>query len=175
MLTLIGGYLLIFIARVADVSMATMRMLLLVRGKRFYAAGIGLFEVTIYVEALKYVVDRLNNPVSLVFYALGFATGNIVGSLIEEKVALGYLAMQIITMNDPLKLAEALRNSGFGVTITDGRGREGVHPILNLSFPRRQLNEIEQIVHGWDPEAFVVTHEIRNAYGGFCRYWRKGK
>ncbi|BCV20436.1 DUF2179 domain-containing protein [Moorella sp. Hama-1] len=175
MLVLLGGYLLIFLSRVTDVSLATLRMLLLVRGKRFYAAGIGLFEVTIYVVALKYVVDRLSDPVSLAFYALGFATGNVVGSLIEEKVALGQLTMQIISLAAPLQLAEALRAAGFGVTITEGTGRDGPHPILNLTLPRRQLNEIQQLIREWDPAAFVAIHELRTAYGGFCRYWRKGK
>lgn len=175
MLALIGGYFLIFLARVADVSMATMRMLLLVRGKRFYAAGIGIFEVTIYVVALKYVVDRLSDPVSLICYALGFATGNIVGSFIEEKVALGQVTVQVITLREPLQLAEALRTAGFGVTVTEGQGRDGSHPILNLSFPRKQLGVVQQMVNDWDVNAFVVVHEARTTHGGFCHYRRKGK
>ncbi|GEA16371.1 MAG: hypothetical protein PWR22_312 [Moorella sp. (in: firmicutes)] len=175
MLALVGGYFLIFLARVTDVSMATLRMLLLVRGKRFYAAGIGFFEVSIFVVTLKYVVDRLNDPASLVFYAMGFATGNIVGSLIEEKVALGQVTAQVITLHNPLELAGTLRAAGFGVTVTEGQGRDGCHPILNLSFPRRQLNVIQQMVNKWDPEAFVVVHEVRTTYGGFCHYRRKGK
>lgn len=85
MIPLVVGYVLIFLARVTDVSLATLRMLLLVRGKRLLAASIGLFEVTIFVIVLKYVVDRLTDPFSVAAYALGFATGNIVGSLIEEK------------------------------------------------------------------------------------------
>ncbi len=175
MLALVGGYFLIFLARVTDVSMATLRMLLLVRGKRFYAAGIGIFEVTIYVIALKYVVDRLNDPVSLIFYALGFATGNIVGSFIEEKVALGQVTVQIITLKDPMELAENLRAAGFGVTVTEGQGRDGSHPILNLGFPRKQLNIVRDMVKAWDPNAFVVVLEARTTYGGFCHYRRKGK
>ncbi|MDN5344569.1 MAG: hypothetical protein PWQ18_680 [Clostridia bacterium] len=175
MLALVGGYFLIFLARVSDVSLATLRMLFLVRGKRFYAAGIGLFEVTIYVVALKFVVDRLSDPFSLASYALGFATGNIIGSLIEEKIALGQLTVQIITLRSPLELAQELRTAGFGVTITEGQGREGCHPILNLSIPRRQVGEIQRVVDGWDPGAFVVIHEARTAYGGFYPYRRKGK
>jgi len=174
-LALLGGYFIIFMARVVDVSMATLRMLLLVRGKRFYAATIGLFEVTIYVVTLKYVVDRLNDPASLIFYALGFATGNIVGSMIEEKMAMGQLTAQVITLRSPLELADTLRNKGFGVTITEGQGREGYHPILNLSFPRRLLNEMQSVVNQWDQNAFVVIHEVKTACGGFYPYQRKGK
>ncbi|MBC7325917.1 MAG: DUF2179 domain-containing protein [Moorella sp. (in: Bacteria)] len=175
MLALAGGYFLVFLARVTDVSLATLRMLLLVRGKRFYAAAIGLFEVTIYVVTLKYVVDRLGDPASLLFYALGFASGNIVGSLIEEKVALGQVTVQVITLKSPLELADTLRTAGFGVTITEGQGREGSHPILNLSFPRRQLAEMKQIVNQWDAGAFVVIQEVRTTYGGFYRNRRMGK
>ncbi|MGI9951516.1 DUF2179 domain-containing protein [Moorellaceae bacterium AZ2] len=171
----LGGYLLMFLARVTDVSLATLRLLFLVRGKRFYAAGIGLFEVSIYIIALKYVMERLNDPVSLVFYALGFATGNVVGSMIEEKVALGQVTVQVITLRHPLELAENFRATGYGVTVTEGYGREGVHLILNLSLPRRRLTEVQEQVREWDPQAFMVINEVRSVYGGFCRSMRKGK
>lgn len=175
MLPLVAGYFLIFLARVTDVSLGTLRVLLLVRGRRFFAASVGLFEVSIYVLALKYVVDRLDNPLSLVVYALGFATGNVVGSIIDEKVALGQVMAQVITLKEPLGLATFLRESGFGVTITEGQGREGSHPILNLGLPRKQLKSLHQMVKDWDPGAFVVVQEARSIYGGFCSNGRKGK
>lgn len=175
MWAVLGGYFIMFLARVTDVSMATLRMLLIVRGKRFYAAGIGLFEVTIYVATLKYVMERLSDPVSIFFYALGFATGNLVGSFIEEKVALGQVTVQVITLHNPLELAEALRTAGYGVTVTEGYGLEGVHLILNLSLPRKRLPELQEQVKCWDPQAFVVIQEVRTIYGGFCSYTRKGK
>lgn len=89
MLSFVGGYLFIFLARVVDVSLATMRTLMLVRGKGLIAACIGFFEVMIYITALNKVVSGLDNPANLVVYALGFATGNFMGSYIEEKLAIG--------------------------------------------------------------------------------------
>ncbi|GFN21875.1 MAG: DUF2179 domain-containing protein [Thermoanaerobacteraceae bacterium] len=175
MWAVVGGYLLMFLARVTDVTLATLRMLFLVRGKRFHAAAIGLFEVSIYIIALKYVMERLDEPVSLIFYALGFATGNIVGSMIEEKVALGQVSVQVITLHQPLELAEVFRSAGYGVTVTEGYGREGVHLILNLSLPRKRLSEVQEQVRAWDPQAFMVINEVRSVYGGFCRSGRKGK
>ncbi|MDK2820990.1 MAG: hypothetical protein PWP31_955 [Clostridia bacterium] len=172
---LIGGYLLIFFARVMDVSLTTLRMLFLVRGNKFYAAGIGLVEVTVYVLALKLVFERLNDPLSIAVYALGFATGNIVGSYMEEKVAVGQVTVQIITLKDPLKLAEFLREDGFGVTITEGQGREGFHPIINCSLPRKQLKGLRKILDEWDKRAFIVVHDASSTYGGFYRYRRKAK
>lgn len=175
MLPLVIGYFLIFFARVIDVSMGTLRVLFLVRGRRLLAATIGLFEVTIYLMALGYVVGRLNDPFSVFIYALGFATGNVVGSIIEEKVALGQVIAQVITLKEPLQLAESLRASGFGVTITEGQGREGCHPILHIGIPRKQLKTLYKTVNEWDKDAFVVFQEARSIYGGFCQLKRKAK
>ncbi|NLW06569.1 MAG: DUF2179 domain-containing protein [Clostridia bacterium] len=175
MLPLVIGYFVIFLARVADVSLATLRMLFLVKGKKFLAAGIGFFEVIIYIIVLKHVVDSLNDPLSLVAYALGFACGNIVGGIIDEKVAVGQIMAQVITMHEPLALATCLRAAGYGVTITEGEGRGGSRPILNLVLPRKQLKNMEQMVKDWDPAAFVVVQEARSIYGGFFSFRRQGK
>ncbi len=104
LLGLIGGYFFIFFARVADVSLGVLRTLMLVKGKRFHAAFLGFFEVIIFILALDRVVGDLGNPISLLFYGLGFATGNVVGSYLEEKLALGHLTVQVISMTKPLEL-----------------------------------------------------------------------
>jgi len=173
MLSLLAGYLLIFLARVTDVTLGTLRVLFVVRGKRFYAAGLGFIEVIIWVTSLKFVMEHLTDPVSVIFYALGFASGNIVGSYIEEKMALGQVAVQIITLHNPIELAQKLRDAGYGVTVTQGYGKEGVHPILYLSLPRRRLGELQEFLARWDAQAFVVVQEIKDACGGFYG-WRKG-
>ncbi|KKM08989.1 hypothetical protein SY88_21315 [Clostridiales bacterium PH28_bin88] len=173
MTALIAGYLLIFFARVVDVSLQTMRVLLLVRGKRPLAAAIGFFEVAIYVLALKYVVDRLNDPLSLVIYAMGFSAGNLVGGMIEEKVALGHLTVQVISMCRPLELAEFLRQEGYGVTVLKGEGREGTHFLLNIILSRKDLPKVMDIVNRWDCQAFVTVLDARATKGGI--FTRKGK
>ncbi|NLL18959.1 MAG: DUF2179 domain-containing protein [Clostridia bacterium] len=166
MLELILGYFLIFSARVIDVSCATLRMLLLVRGKRFLAAGIGFVEVTLYIVVLGYVVERLSDPFSIIVYGLGFATGNIVGSMLEERMALGFATVQIITLDNPMELAENLREAGFGVTIVEGQGREGIHPILHIILRRKRVKELLGIIDEWDKNAFVTVLETRSTLGG---------
>lgn len=166
MLELILGYCLIFFARVIDVSCATLRMLLLVRGKRFLAAGIGFVEVTLYIVVLGYVVDRLNDPFSIIIYGLGFATGNIVGSIIEERMAIGFATVQVITLDNPMELAENLREAGFGVTIVEGHGREGIHPILHIILRRKRVKDLLGMIDEWDKNAFVTVLETRSTLGG---------
>ncbi|NLC76420.1 MAG: DUF2179 domain-containing protein [Clostridia bacterium] len=163
---LLLGYFFIFAARVADVSCATLRMLLLVRGKRFLAAGIGFLEATLFVIILSFVVERITDPVSVVVYGLGFATGNIVGSLLEERLAIGYTTVQVITLAKPLELAETLREADFGVTIVEGQGREGMHPMLHIILRRRRLNELMTIIDKWDDKAFITVLETRATLGG---------
>lgn len=177
MLEALPGYFLIFFARVVDVSCSTMRMLLLVRGKRFIAAAIGFVEVILYIVVLGYVVDHLNDPVSLIVYGLGFATGNVVGSLIEERVAIGYLTVQVITLHYPLELADFLRDDGFGVTILEGQGREGRHLVQHITLPRKRLKELNSIINKWDQKAFVTILDAKATVGGVgsTRYYRKSK
>ena len=141
-------------------------MLLVVRGKRFHAAGIGFLEATVYIMALGYVVERLSDPISIIVYGLGFATGNVVGSLIEERMALGFVTVQVITLVEPSKLSEALREAGFGVTIIEGCGREGIHPILHIILPRKRFKELQGMVEQWDEKAFVTVLETKSTLGG---------
>ncbi|MCG0277143.1 MAG: DUF2179 domain-containing protein [Thermanaeromonas sp.] len=173
MFSLLAGYLLIFLARVTDVTLATLRVLFVVRGRRFHAAGLGFIEVIIWVASLKFVMEHLSDPVSVIFYALGFATGNIVGSYIEEKMALGQVAVQVITLCHPMELAQKLRDAGYGVTVTQGYGKEGTHPILYLNLPRRRLAELQELLNRWDAQAFVVIQDVKDTCGGFYG-WRKG-
>ena len=168
------GYLAIFLARVVDVSLFTIRTLMVVRGRRFLAALIGFFEVIVYIVALKYVVNQLDNVFSLLFYALGFSTGNIVGSWLEEKLAIGTLTVQVITMTRPLELTMHLRQQGFGVTVWEGQGREGIRHILNIILPRKNLSKLTQEVDQWDFQAFVTIFDTRSTKGGVL-FNRKGK
>lgn len=177
MLELILGYFLIFFARVVDVSCATLRMLLLVRAKRILAASIGFVEAILYILVLGHVVGRLNDPLSVVIYGLGFATGNIVGSLLEERMAIGFATIQVITLANPLELAEKLREEGFGVTIVEGQGREGIHPILYIILRRKRVKELLGMIDDWDESAFVTVMETKSTLGGVgvARVHHKGK
>lgn len=119
-----GVYLFIFFARVIDVSLARIRMLMIVQGRKMQAAVIGFFHVTVYVLALAKVMESLTNLWKVLTYALAFACGNIVGIAIKNKIALGNLDTQIILKSTENKeLTEILRENKFGVTIIEGHGK----------------------------------------------------
>lgn len=173
-MSLLLGYLLIFMARVTDVSLATIRTLMVVQGRRKQAAIIGFFEVSIYVIALGKVVNSLDNPLNLLSYALGFACGNYVGITIENKIALGNLSAQIILkQSDNNELIEVLRENKFGVTVIEGQGREGTREILNVVIKRKSLNNLKKIVYEYDEKAFITVNNINPISGGYFASTKK--
>lgn len=168
------GYLLIFFARVSDVTLATIRTLMVVQGRRLQAAIIGFFEVSIYVTALSKVVSSLDDPFKLLSYALGFACGNFFGITIENKIALGNLAAQIILKtSDNKELIEVLREKGFGVTVIEGQGLEGTREILNVVINRKDLENLKKIVYDYDNKAFITVNNINPISGGYFAATKK--
>ena len=175
MWSLIGGYLFIFLARVCDVSLATIRTLMVVRGQKLYAAIIGFFEVIIYILALGKIFSDLTNPLNLLFYALGYATGNYVGTYFEVKLAVGIFTAQVITLKDPLKLTEILREKGYGVTVIEGEGREGKRYILQIILKRKRFRDLQKEIDQWDEKAFCTIFDARLTRGGVLAQNRKEK
>ncbi len=169
----VWGYLFIFVARVIDVSCATIRTLMIVRGQRLIAAGIGFFEVSVYVVALSQVVGKLDNPLNLLFYATGFAMGNYVGSLIEERMALGFVTVEIIPSDPESDMPDLLREQDFGVTSFPAFGKEGPRQVLHVLLKRRMLPQLAEMISDYDPKAFYTIMDARSTYGGFLG--RQGK
>jgi uncharacterized protein YebE (UPF0316 family) len=164
---LVLSYLLIFAARVADVTLSTIRILLLMRGKALLASVIGFFEVTIFILALNQVVGNLNDQFRLLAYALGFATGNFVGSKLEERLALGFATVQVISVDKSVEMLEQIRERGFGVTALEGCGREGTYQMLHVLLKRRDLPCFLSLVRGIDDQAFVSVMDTRKIFGGY--------
>jgi uncharacterized protein YebE (UPF0316 family) len=169
---LLLGYLFIFFARLTDVSMATIRMIMVVRGKRLVAALIGFFEVTIYVLAIGRVLNGLNNPINILVYASGFATGNYMGIFLEEKLAIGNILVQVISDHEVMRLVEILRGKGFGVTVVEGYGRQGIRHLLNITLQRKNLHNLYEIIEEHDKNAFITVMDTRSIRGG---YFSSGK
>lgn len=161
------GWILIFIARVADMTLATIRTLFLVRGRAKLAALIGFAEAFIYIIALNQIFRHMGNIWSFFFYAGGFACGNILGSYIEERMAIGFLVVQIIPRDYPSEvLSEKLRDAGFGVTVWEAEGLEGKHHVLNLVIRRKDRERLFSLVRSWDGTAFISVSEARTKVGG---------
>jgi uncharacterized protein YebE (UPF0316 family) len=152
---------LIFCCRVVDVSLGTIRTILVVRGNRVIAPLLGFVEVTVWILAVSSVVQRLHEPVNIVAYASGFATGNWVGMWLESKLALGYQIVRIISRNRGHSIAHAARLAGFGVTTLYGRGKDGPVVVCFVVTARRQTPRVLEIAREVDPEVFSTVEDTR--------------
>ncbi|MFZ5818937.1 MAG: DUF2179 domain-containing protein [Chloroflexota bacterium] len=163
------GALGIFALRVTDMTFDTLRMLFVVRGSKGIAWVLGFLQSAIFVIAFSSVLSNLDNPLNIIGYAAGFATGNVVGILIEQRLAIGYTHLQIVSSRRGVALAQTLRDNGFAVTEIPARGKDGMVSMLSVSVRRKQVAAVEGIVHETDDEAFVTTEDVRPMRRGFWR------
>lgn len=153
------GPILIFFMRICDVSLATIRMLMIMRNARIWAPVIGFFEVLIWLLAAGTAIQHLGSPWHVLGYAGGFAAGNFVGLLLEGKLAFGFASVQIFARSHGSELAEALRAFGHGVTQLQGKGRGGPVDLILSVVKRRDLPAINLLVNDLAPESFVSVEE----------------
>lgn len=165
----------ILLLRLLDVSLGTLRIMLVFRGRRWYAGLVGFVEVTIFVVALGTVLANLDNIWNIMGYSLGFAGGTILGSFIEEKMALGFMTVQIIPYCDELQLSTALRERGFGVTSFEAWGRDGRKVVLMTHLFRKDWKKLQDLIEEMDAQAFITVMDTRSARGGYLRHLRKVK
>jgi uncharacterized protein YebE (UPF0316 family) len=161
------GPLLIFTLRIFDVSLATVRILLAVKGRRYIVPVIGFFEILIWIFAVGNAIRHLDSGLHVLGYAAGFSAGNVVGLWIEEKLALGLATMRIISRTAGIQLADALRAFGFGVTEFSGQGREGRVGVIYTVVQRRDIPRVFREVDRWDVDAFVTVEEPRSIRRGW--------
>jgi len=159
----------IFGLRVLDMSLDTMRVLFVIRGRRPLAWIFGFFQSLIWVVAITTVLSNMTNPWNLVAYATGFATGNVVGMWIEERLAIGHGHMRIMSTGRGSMIAESIRNAGYAATELSGRGRDGTVAVINCSVRRRDIERVRRQVNSIDPDAFITVQEIRPLNRGFWR------
>jgi uncharacterized protein YebE (UPF0316 family) len=154
---------LIFFARVCDVSLGTVRTILTVQGRSVLAFFFGLFEVLIWISIVSTVVLHIKeSPVLVLFYGFGYATGNVVGILVERKLAFGLMVLRVITADTGQKMAERLRNRGLAVTLFFGEGMNGTVTELYMAVRRKDLPWILDLVKEEDPCAFYITEQARD-------------
>ncbi|MDD5369513.1 MAG: DUF5698 domain-containing protein [Anaerolineaceae bacterium] len=163
------GALAIFALRVSDMSLDTIRVLFVMRGRKLLAWVLGFFQSIIFVVAISSVLTHLGNPLNVIGYAAGFATGNVVGMIIEEKLAIGHVKINIVSSRRVHAVMEALRAGGFAVTEIPARGKDGSVGLLNVSVLRRDIDRVEMIVRGADTDAFITTEDVRPLRRGFWR------
>jgi len=153
--------LLIFLARIADVSMAAMRIIFVTRGIRTLAAAIGFFEIMIWLIGITQIMQNLNNPVNYIAFAAGFSMGTFAGITIERKIAIGNLAVQFITNKDPASLLRCFQANGYSVTTIDGMGTLGPVKIVYVIARRRLLDQVLIMIKRFDQDAFYTIEDIR--------------
>jgi uncharacterized protein YebE (UPF0316 family) len=160
---------LIFGLRVSDMSLDTLRVLFVMRGRKMVAWILGFFQAAIFVAAITSVLRDLNNPLNVIGYAAGFATGNVVGMLIEEWLAVGHIHMRIISSRRGPAIAERLRAEGYAVTEVPARGKDGMVTILNCSVLRKKVDRVRAMANETDVEAFITAEDIKPVRRGFWR------
>lgn len=153
--------LLIFAARLIDVSLATLRIIFLTRGKRYLPPILGFFEILIWILAIGQIFKHLNNPVTYVAYAAGFAVGSYLGIIIENRIALGMQMVRIILKNGMDSLIKELTAAGFGVTVVDGLGKTGPVKIIFTVIRRRDLPRLLNLLRRNYPKAFFSVEDVR--------------
>ncbi len=167
---IIGG-MVIFLLRVIDMTLDTLRLLFVVRGRRLIVWILGVITNTIYIVAISNVLTGKNHPFTILCYAVGYATGNILGMRLEERLAIGYKGIDVISKTNGDEIAAKLREMGYGVTELTGQGKDGTVKIIRTNVKRKHTKDVQSIIENIDPEAFITVDDLIPANAG--GYWRK--
>ncbi|MBC8473625.1 MAG: DUF2179 domain-containing protein [Candidatus Omnitrophica bacterium] len=154
---------LIFLARVTDVTIGTMRIISVSRGTRVLAAIFGFFEILIWLLAISQIMHNLNNIVNYIAYAAGFAVGNFVGISIEKRLFAGKLMIRVAVKKDAVALIASLASHGYGVTSLDAQGVTGPVKIIFTVVDRKAVDNVLRIIREYNPNAFYTIEDIRFA------------
>lgn len=182
--------LLIFMARICDVSIGTLRIIFVSKGKRNIAPVLGFFEVLIWITAISKIMENLDNYINFVAYAAGFATGNFVGMIIEEKLAMGIMMIRVFAHERGNELVQSLNAEGFGATVVEAHGaRERIDLIYSI-VKRNELADVLNIITRFNSKAFYTIEDIKSVnegiftpgrpnsifpFNNIIRQWRRGK
>jgi uncharacterized protein YebE (UPF0316 family) len=154
--------LMIFLSRIVDVTLDTLRIVFISRGNKVIAPILGFFEILIWLIAITRIMENLDNITTYFAYAAGFAVGNYVGLRVEEKLAMGMQIIRIVTGRNASELIESLREKGFGVTAVDAEGKEGPVHVIFLITKRQMAKEVISIVNNYNPKAFYSIEDVRS-------------
>ena len=168
--------LIIFAINIVYVTFFTVRMILTLKGYRYIAAAVSVVEIVIYVIGLGLVLDNLNEIQNVIAYAAGYGCGVIIGTKIEEKMALGYITVNVITADEDKRMPGILREQGYGVTDWSANGLEGNRSAMQILTPRKYELKLYAAIQELDPKAFIISYEPKAIHGGFwVKSVKKGK
>ncbi len=167
--TTLSSALFIFVLRLTDVSMGTVRTIMIMRGMRKWAALIGFVEVSIWVVAISRVIGNLDTIWNVVGYSGGFAAGTLLGMWIEDKLAIGHVHIQIISMTKGQEIVQKIRQAGYGATQLQAEGQSGPVYLIGVVAPRKQVADVIRQVNEVDATSFVTVEETRHVVRGYLR------
>jgi len=161
--------LLIFCLRLLDISLATLRLLMVTRGRKALSWVFSFVKSIIFVITIQLVLKDIDNWLKILAYATGFATGLVIGMWLEERIAVGLSHLRIISPKRGPELIERLREEGYALTEIPSRGRDGMVTLLDMEVLRKKTSHIVDLVTSIDPEAFITSSAVRSAQHGFFR------
>ena len=158
----------IFGLRVINMTLDTLRIRMMARGQKPLAFIFGVIETLIYLYTLSAVIQNLDNWINIAAYSVGFGVGSIVGMAIDERMAVGYVHLRVISPSRGALIAETLRDQGFAVTEFSGRGRDGTVSMLSVSVKRKNARKARALVEDLDDTAFITAEDLTPVRRG---YW----
>ncbi|HCX03439.1 MAG TPA: hypothetical protein DHM42_03055 [Clostridiales bacterium] len=164
-------YAIIFFAKIFEVSIGTLRIVLVSKGQKAKAALIAFVECIIWVLVVSTVlVDITSDPIKVVIYCAAFAIGNYIGVTLENRLAMGLSSIQVITeVEEGNELAKLLRDNNFGVTVMRGEGKEKEKEILVLHLKRKRITEAVNLIHSQIENALITVNEVKVVRGGYIK------
>lgn len=163
-------YFVIFFGKITEVTFATVRMVLINKGERLKGSMIAFVEVLLWIFITGTVlVGFTKAPLKALVFAIAFALGNYLGSLVESKIALGLSTIQIITSEDPTFLIDALRSNNLAVTSIDGEGKEGPRKILAIHLKRNRISSTVKLINKNIPNCMITVTDVKVLKGGYIR------
>ena len=151
----------IFFGRICDVTLGTLRIIFVSKGEKYKAPIVGFFEVFIWVVIISQIFSQANSLVAYVAYAAGYAAGNYVGILVENRIAFGYQLLRVYTKKEALELIKVLNSKDIGATFVKGEGAISQVHIVEIVIGRKSLNEVIGIISDFDSKVFYLVEDIR--------------
>ena len=165
---------LIFLARICDVSIGTVRIVYVSKGFKLLASILGFIEVSIWIMAMSQIMKHLNNPLCFLAYGAGFATGNYIGITIEEKLSIGTVIIRIIPRDNATELIAFLKSQNIGLTIVDGEGSYGKVKVIFSVIQRQEIDNVINNINKYTPSAFYSIEDVKAVKEGIFKESRGG-
>jgi uncharacterized protein YebE (UPF0316 family) len=164
--------LLIFFSRILDVSIGTMRLIFVSKGYKYIAPILGFFEVIIWLMAISQIMQNLNNIMAYIAYGAGFAMGNYLGIVMEERMSIGTVLVRVMPKTEVHELIQRLRQQDFAVTTVDVEGMSGKTKMIFSILNRKYVTDYVNIVQHFNPKAFYTIEDIKSVKEGYFKTHR---